>query len=82
MRIPVWLGTINIVFEPSPLIGWGIAKIIKDIIMVDGKADVTQRLAAVKEYRKFTGCTIKEAIEYTNKFYPPGQRLEVPKNGN
>lgn len=77
MKIPLLFGTLHIVFETDKPMPWIVRREVKRLLFTDGKADRNKRIPAIKKLRDMTGCGLVDAVKYTNKFFPPHDRVGV-----
>lgn len=77
MKIPMLIGTLVIQFDFTKPMPWAVRREIKRILFVDGKADVKNRIEAVKKFRQMTGSGLVDAVKYINQFFPLKDRVKV-----
>lgn len=77
MKIPMIYGTLHIAFTTDKPMPWVVRREVKRALFTDGKADKYKRIPAIKQLRYMTGCGLRDAMKYTNKFFPPDERIDV-----
>ena len=77
MKIPMMFGTLHIAFETDNPMILVVRREVNRVLCVNGKADRNNRIPAIKKLREMTGCGLFDAVKYTNKFFPPSERVGV-----
>jgi hypothetical protein len=77
MKIPMLIGTLVIQFDFIKPISWAVRRKIKRILFVNGKADRSKRLDAIRKFREMTGSGLVDAVKYVNQFFPLNDRVKV-----
>ena len=75
MKIPLFFGVLVISFETKMPMPWSVRREVKRVMFTDGKADRDKRLWGIKKTRELTGCSLQDAVRYTDKFFPPENRV-------
>lgn len=77
MRIPLLFGVLVISFESSKPLPRAMRREIKRVLFTDGRADIAKRILAVRKVRELTGCSLRDAVVYINRFFPADDQIEI-----
>ena len=75
MKIPFFFGILVVSFETKTPMPWVVRREVKLAMFTDGKADLDKRLWGVKKHREMTGSSLRDAVEYTDKFFQKEDRI-------